>query len=158
MQELVQYLLKNLYLDFQGDITMEQIRQFLRQDDSREARRVLARILDEQGVDDLLLTLADCLREQLADARFWYTRSSYIDPLAVGPHERLARLAMRENSTAAAIDEYTILCRLEPGNAGYWADCALAHHKLGNADQARECARKAVAIDPASPAASILHE
>lgn len=65
MQELVQFLLKNLYLDFQGDITMEQIRQFLRQDDSREARRVLARILDEKGVDDLLLTLADCLREHL---------------------------------------------------------------------------------------------
>lgn len=65
MQELVQYLLKNLYLDFQGDITMEQVRQFLRQDDSREARRVLARILDEKGVDDLLLTLADCLREHL---------------------------------------------------------------------------------------------
>jgi uncharacterized membrane-anchored protein YjiN (DUF445 family) len=66
VQELVQYLLKNLYLDFQGDITMEQIRQFLRQDDSREARKVLARILDEKGVDDLLLTLADCLREHLA--------------------------------------------------------------------------------------------
>jgi uncharacterized membrane-anchored protein YjiN (DUF445 family) len=66
VQELVQYLLKNLYLDFQGDITMEQIRQYLRQDDSREARRVLARILDEKGVDDLLLTLADCLREHLA--------------------------------------------------------------------------------------------
>ena len=65
MQELVQFLLKNLYLDFQGDITMEQIRQFLRQDDSREARRVLARILDEKGVDDLLLTLADCLREHM---------------------------------------------------------------------------------------------
>jgi len=65
VQELVQFLLKNLYLDFQGDITMEQIRQFLRQDDSREARRVLARILDEKGVDDLLLTLADCLREHM---------------------------------------------------------------------------------------------
>jgi hypothetical protein len=65
VQELVQYLLKNLYLDFQGDITMEQVRQFLRQDDSREARRVLARILDEKGVDDMLLTLADCLREHL---------------------------------------------------------------------------------------------
>ncbi len=66
MQELVQYLLKNLYLDFQGDITMEEVRQFLRQDDSREARRVLARILDEKGVDDLLITMADCLREHLA--------------------------------------------------------------------------------------------
>lgn len=66
MQELVQYLLKNIYLDFQGDITMEQIRSFLRDDDSREARSVMARILDEKGVDDLLLTLADCLREHLA--------------------------------------------------------------------------------------------
>lgn len=66
MQELVQYLLKNIYLDFQGDITMEQIRSFLREDDSREARCVMARILDEKGVDDLLLTLADCLKEHLA--------------------------------------------------------------------------------------------
>lgn len=66
MQELVQYLLKNIYLDFQGDITMEQIRSFLREDDSREARYVMARILDEKGVDDLLLTLADCLKEHLA--------------------------------------------------------------------------------------------
>ncbi len=65
VQELVQYLLKNLYLDFQGDITMEQIREFLRRDDSREARHVMARILEEKGVDDLLLTLADCLREHL---------------------------------------------------------------------------------------------
>ena len=65
MQELVQYLLQNIYLDFQGDITMEQIREFLREDDSREARKVLARMLDEKGVDDLLLTMADCLREHL---------------------------------------------------------------------------------------------
>lgn len=67
MQELVHYLLSNIYLDFQGDITMEQIREFLRRDDSHEARKVLARLLDEKGVNELLLTLADCLREHLAD-------------------------------------------------------------------------------------------
>jgi hypothetical protein len=66
VNELVRYLLSNLYLDFQGEITVEKVREFLRQDDSREARRVLAKILEEEGVDDLLLTLADCLREQLA--------------------------------------------------------------------------------------------
>ena len=53
--------------DMQSPDAIEQeVRQFLRQDDSREARRVLARILDEKGIDDLLLTLADCLREHLA--------------------------------------------------------------------------------------------
>ena len=65
MKELVEYLLKNLYIDFQGEISVERVREFLRQDDSREARRVLAKIIEEKGVDDLLLTLADCLREHL---------------------------------------------------------------------------------------------
>jgi hypothetical protein len=55
-----------MYLDFQGEITVDKVREFLREDDSREARKVLAKILEEEGVDDLLLTLADCLREHLA--------------------------------------------------------------------------------------------
>jgi hypothetical protein len=65
VKELVEYLLKNLYIDFQGEISVERVREFLRQDDSREARKVLAKIIEEEGVDDLLLTLADCLREHL---------------------------------------------------------------------------------------------
>ena len=65
MQELVRYLLENLYLDFQGDISVERVREFLRDDDSREARALLSKIIEEKGVDDLLLALADCLKEQL---------------------------------------------------------------------------------------------
>ena len=65
MNELVRYLLSNMYLDFQGDITVDKVREFLRQDDSREARKVLAKILEEEGIDDMLLTLADCLREHI---------------------------------------------------------------------------------------------
>jgi hypothetical protein len=65
VKELVEYLLKNLYIDFQGEIGVERVREFLRQDDSREARKVLAKIIEEEGVDDLLLTLADCLREHI---------------------------------------------------------------------------------------------
>lgn len=65
MKELVRYLIDNLYLDFQGDISVERVREFLREDDSREARQLLSKIIEEKGVDDLLLTLADCLREHI---------------------------------------------------------------------------------------------
>lgn len=65
MKELVRYLLDNLYLDFQGEITLETVRQFLRGDDSREAKAVLAKLIEDKGVDDLLLTLADCLKEHI---------------------------------------------------------------------------------------------
>ena len=65
MKELVGYLLDNLYIDFQGDISVEKVRGFLREDDSKEARQLLSKIIEEKGVDDLLLTLADCLREHV---------------------------------------------------------------------------------------------
>ena len=66
MDELVRYLLENLYLDFQGDISAEKVRGFLREDDSREARKLLGKIIEEKGIDDLLITLADCLKEHLS--------------------------------------------------------------------------------------------
>ena len=65
MKELARYLLENLYLDFQGDITVEKVREFLREDDSREARQLLSKIIEEKGVDELLITLADCLKEHI---------------------------------------------------------------------------------------------
>lgn len=65
MQELARYLLANLTLDFQGDITTEKVREFLRDDDSPEARKLLAKVLEDDAVDDLLITLADCLKEYI---------------------------------------------------------------------------------------------
>ena len=65
MKELIQYLLENIQLDFQGEITLETVRGFLREDDSREARKLLAKLIEDEGVDDMLITLADCLREYL---------------------------------------------------------------------------------------------
>ena len=65
MKELIRYLLENMYLDFQGEISVEKVREFLREDDSRESRRLLAKIIEEKGVDDLLITLADCLKDHL---------------------------------------------------------------------------------------------
>jgi len=66
VKELVRYLIENLYLDFQGDISVEQVRGFLREDDSREARQLLSKIIEEKGIDDLLITLADCLKEHIS--------------------------------------------------------------------------------------------
>ena len=65
MKELVRYLFENLYFDIRGDISVEQVREFLREDDSREARLLLSKIIEENGVDDLLITLADCLKEHI---------------------------------------------------------------------------------------------
>ena len=65
MKELVRYLFENLYFDFQGDITMEKVREFLREDDSPDARALLSKIIEERGVDDLLITLADCLKDHI---------------------------------------------------------------------------------------------
>ncbi len=66
MKELVRYLIDNMYLDFQGDISLEQVRGFLREDESREARQLLSKIIEEKGIDDLLITLADCLKEHIS--------------------------------------------------------------------------------------------
>jgi hypothetical protein len=65
VKELVRYLFENLYFDIRGDISVEQVREFLREDDSREARQLLSKIIEENGVDDLLITLADCLKEHI---------------------------------------------------------------------------------------------
>ncbi len=66
MKELIRYLIDNMYLDFQGDISLDTVRGFLREDDTREARQLLSKIIEEKGIDDLLITLADCLKEHIA--------------------------------------------------------------------------------------------
>jgi hypothetical protein len=65
VKELIKYLLDNLYIDFQGEITLETVRTFLREDDGREARQLLSKLIEEKGVDDMLITLADCLKESI---------------------------------------------------------------------------------------------
>jgi hypothetical protein len=65
VKELIKYLLDNMYIDFQGEITLETVRSFLREDDGRDARQLLSKLIEEKGVDDMLLTLADCLKEHI---------------------------------------------------------------------------------------------
>jgi hypothetical protein len=65
VKQLVAYLLDNVILDFQGNLTLDMVREFLRDDDSREGRALLAKLVEDRGVSDMMITLADCLQEYL---------------------------------------------------------------------------------------------
>ena len=66
MDKLSKYLLERLQLDFSGDIDSEIIKQYLREDNSAAANQLLSKIAQE-GMDDLLIVVADCLKENLAE-------------------------------------------------------------------------------------------
>jgi hypothetical protein len=65
VNQLIAYLLDHAMLDFSGDLTLDMIREFLRNDDSPSSRALLAKLVQERGVDDMVVTLADCLQEYL---------------------------------------------------------------------------------------------
>jgi hypothetical protein len=65
VKQLIAHLLQNMILDFQGDLTLEMVRDFLREDDSREARALLSKLVADRGVSDMMITLADCLQESI---------------------------------------------------------------------------------------------
>jgi hypothetical protein len=65
VKELVRYLLDNIQLDFQGDIDLDTVREFLRKDDNHESRQLLQKLNQDGTVDDLLLTLADVLKPMI---------------------------------------------------------------------------------------------
>lgn len=65
MNELARYLVDNAYIDFQGGISIEEVRKYLRDEDSREARALLSKLIEDDGVQDLMITIADCLKEHI---------------------------------------------------------------------------------------------
>ena len=65
VNELARYLLEHAIIDFDADITIEQVRQFLREEDSREARLLLSKLIEDKGINDLMVTVADCLKEHI---------------------------------------------------------------------------------------------
>lgn len=65
LDQLVAYLMDNLILDFQGDLTLDMVRDFLREDDSRESKILLSKLVEDRGVSEMLICIADCLRDYL---------------------------------------------------------------------------------------------
>jgi hypothetical protein len=54
-----------MILDFQGNLTLEMVREYLRDDESRESRLLLSKLVEDRGVSDMMITLADCLQDAL---------------------------------------------------------------------------------------------
>ena len=50
-------------IDFQGDLSVAKVRELLAGDDTREAKVLLAKLVAEKKVEDMILVLADCLLE-----------------------------------------------------------------------------------------------
>ncbi len=67
MNQLISYLLDNLILDFQGELDLAMVRDFLKSDESKVARSLYSRLVADGGVDDLLVVLADCLKDNIRD-------------------------------------------------------------------------------------------
>ena len=67
VKQLIAYLLDHAIIDFSGDLTLDMVRDFLREDDSPEGRKLLGKLVEDRGVDDMVVTLADCLQDYLRD-------------------------------------------------------------------------------------------
>jgi hypothetical protein len=65
VKQLIAYLLDHAILDFSGDLTLDMVRDFLRDDDSAEGRKLLAKVVQDRGVEEMLVTLGDCLQDYL---------------------------------------------------------------------------------------------
>ena len=65
MNRLIEYLRQHLILDFQGDLTVAKVRELLAGDESRDAKNVLAKVVADKSVEDMMLVLADCLMEHV---------------------------------------------------------------------------------------------
>ncbi len=63
VNRLIDYLRQNLIIDFQGDLTVAKVRELLAGDDSRDAKSLLAKLVADRSVEDMILVLADCLVE-----------------------------------------------------------------------------------------------
>ena len=62
MDKLAMYLLEHIQLDFSG-IELETIQKALREDRSPLSTQLMTKLIEEKGEDELLLVLADCLKE-----------------------------------------------------------------------------------------------
>ena len=65
MKQLIAYLLDHAMLDFSGELTIDMVKDFLRDEDSPESRALQNKIMRDGGVEDMQVTLADCLQDAL---------------------------------------------------------------------------------------------
>ncbi len=97
-------------------------------------------------------------QDKLRAAASWYRSSLNIDPYDVKTHRTFATLLDDLKLTEKALHEYEVLTILEPKEALHHNELAFAYYRAGRRDQAKEAARKAVELDPNSPARQLLDD
>ena len=55
VNRLIEYLRQHLMIDFQGDLTVGKVRELLAGDDSRDAKTLLAKLVADKSVEDMIL-------------------------------------------------------------------------------------------------------
>ena len=55
-------------IDFQGDLSVAKVRELLAGDDTRDAKNLLAKLVADRKVEDMLVVLCDCLTEPVQQA------------------------------------------------------------------------------------------
>jgi hypothetical protein len=68
VNRLIDYLRQHLMIDFQGELSVAKVRELLAGDDSRDAKQLLAKLVADRSVEDMMLVLADCLLEPVQNA------------------------------------------------------------------------------------------
>ena len=63
---------------------------------------------------------------------------------------------MQVGDARTALAEYTMLTKLEPAVASHFSKAAFAANRLGDREQTKAFAEKAVALDPDAPAKGLL--
>lgn len=95
-------------------------------------------------------------RDQLDQARSWLDGALMINPYSIELRTELAQILARMGQTEDAARQYGILCDLAPDVAAHWSRAAMAYHQIGERDDALRCAKRAIALDPDSPARALL--
>jgi hypothetical protein len=65
VKQLIAFLLDHAMLDFSGELTIEMVKDFFRDEETPEARSLLNKIMQDGGVEEMQVTLADCLQDAL---------------------------------------------------------------------------------------------
>lgn len=65
MNQLARYLMEHMYIDFDGSIAIDEVRQLLRDEDTRESRQLLSKLIEDKGIDEMMLALAEILKDYM---------------------------------------------------------------------------------------------
>lgn len=95
---------------------------------------------------------------QPKEAVYWFRQALAIDPGSCGLHKALGDVQMQLGDTAEALRAYSALTVVEPTNSKNFELAAAAASKIGDKQKAQAFARRAVELDPNSPARSLLNE